>query len=241
MGVGALGAVVAVLLQRAGLPWVDVGALVALLVLLPVLSVLQVRAVEPGDVERMPAYVSSVVSLLFLGGVTWALGARPGAVGDLALNPLPMRTMAAWTGILVGAGLAVTLLFRGVGGVLGLRETPLLRTLLPTNLRERAAFTLLSGAAGLGEELAYRGYVIGVLAVLVGPAWAAVLSSVVFGLLHIYQGPVGMLRTGILGGILAWGLLASGSLFPPIVAHMVLDVVLGVMLAERMMLPERAE
>jgi membrane protease YdiL (CAAX protease family) len=121
---------------------------------------------------------------------------------------------------------------------LGLRESPLLRTLLPRTGRERAAFVALAVTAGVGEELAYRGYVISVLAGLLGPVGAAVLSSVVFGVLHAYQGPLGVARTAALGGLLAWGFLASGSLWPPIAAHALLDVVLGVALAERMMVPE---
>ena len=63
------------------------------------------------------------------------------------------------------------------------------------------------------------------------------ISSLVFGLLHVYQGPLGILRTATLGGLLAWGFLATGSLWPSIVAHAALDVLLGIFLAERMMVP----
>ncbi len=222
------------------LSWPDAAALVALLVLLPVLSVLQVRLLRGVEVERMPAYLSSAVSLVVLGGAAWALGSRDGGSSAVGLVPLPWEAFALWSGGLVGAGLAVTAVFRGLGMALGLREVPLLRALLPRTGRERAAFTGLSVAAGVGEELAYRGYVIPVLAGLLGPAGAAAVSSVVFGVLHAYQGPLGMARTAALGGLLAWGFLASGSLLPPIAAHVLLDVILGVALAERMMVPDDA-
>jgi len=92
----------------------------------------------------------------------------------------------------------------------------------------------LSLAAGLGEETAYRGYLITVLAPLTGLAGAAVLSSAVFGVLHVYQGWLGIPRTALLGGLLAWGFLASGSLWPAIVAHTVIDLIAGIALGERL-------
>lgn len=109
---------------------------------------------------------------------------------------------------------------------------------MPRSPKERGAFAVLSVAAGLGEELAYRGYVIGVLSGVVGTPMAAVVSTVVFGVLHAYQGVLGMARTTVLGGFLAGVFLLSGSLWPSIVAHAVLDIVLGIVLAERMMVPE---
>jgi len=44
----------------------------------------------------------------------------------------------------------------------------------------------------------------------------------------------------VLGGALAWGFLASGSLWPAIVAHALIDVLAGVVLGERLLSPPRA-
>ena len=41
-----------------------------------------------------------------------------------------------------------------------------------------------------------------------------------------------------MGAVLAWGFLASGSLIPSIIAHTAIDVIAGIMIAERLMLPE---
>jgi membrane protease YdiL (CAAX protease family) len=172
-----------------------------------------------------------------LGGGCWLVGSRQGGAAALGLSPLPWRSFLAWSGPLLAAGLSVTAVFRVVGGRLGLRESRLLRDLLPRTGRERAAFTILSLAAGAGEEVAYRGYVIPVLGALTGAPVAAVVTSLVFGVLHVYQGFLGMARSAVLGGVLAWGFLASGSLWPPIAAHAVLDVLLGMALAQRMMVP----
>jgi membrane protease YdiL (CAAX protease family) len=66
------------------------------------------------------------------------------------------------------------------------------------------------------------------------------VTSAVFGVLHAYQGAIGMLRAGTMGAVLAWGLLASGSLWPPLVAHVVIDLLAGLVLADRLMVPAGA-
>jgi membrane protease YdiL (CAAX protease family) len=216
----------------------DAGFLALLLLVLPILALLQAGMLRDIEVERMGAYVSSALTLLILGGCAWLVGSRHGGSAALGLAPIPWRAFLVWTLILAVAGLAVTAAFRGVGRRLGLRETRLLRELLPRTGRERAAFAGLSLAAGVGEELAYRGYAIPMLGLLIGVAPAAAVSSLAFGVLHVYQGVIGMARTAVLGGVLAWGFLASGSLWPPMAAHALLDVLLGMALAERMMVPE---
>ncbi len=222
------------------LPWPDAVTLTGLLLVLPVLAVAQVRVLRNVEItERLPVYVSSALSLAALGGVAWTVGARTSGASALGLVSLRWTTFAGWTAVLVGGGLALTVAFRVTGQAVGAREAPLLRVLLPRSAGERAAFAGLSVVAGLGEEMAYRGYVISVLTGVVGVTPAAALSSVVFGVLHAYQGPLGVARTAGLGGLLAWGFLESGSLWPPMAAHAILDMLLGIALAERLMVPER--
>ena len=69
---------------------------------------------------------------------------------------------------------------------------------------------------------------------MTGAAGAAVITTVVFGVLHAYQGWHGMVRAGLLGALLAWGFLVGGSLWPPIVAHALLDILAGIVLADRL-------
>jgi len=115
-------------------------------------------------------------------------------------------------------------------------DSPVLRQLLPVTPRERAAFALLSVAAGTGEELAYRGYVIPVLTPVLGIGPAAVLSTAVFGIMHGYQGTMGIIRTGLMGAVLVWGFLASGSLWPPILAHTFIDLLVGLVFGDRLLI-----
>ncbi len=223
-----------------GIGILDVVVLAILLVVLPVLSIVQLRYLEGVEIRPLPVYASSAATLVILGGGCLAVGARRGGPEAVGIVPLPPATLAAWTiGLTVG-GLAVLLVFRVLAPLVGAEDSPLLRMLLPRTGRERAAFTGLSIAAGAGEELAYRGYTISLLAVVMGPVGAVALSSAVFGVLHSYQGVIGIVRTTLLGGLLAWGFLASGSLWPPMLAHAALDVLAGAVLADRLMVPAAA-
>lgn len=216
----------------------DVSAAAALLVGLPALTLLQLRHLDGLEIRPLQVYLSSAITLFLLGGASLALGARRGGLDAVGVVSLPPGALFAWTVGLTAGGLAVLVLFRVLAGAVGARETPFLRRLLPRTGRERVAFVGLSIAAGVGEELAYRGYLITLLAPALGGPGAAVLTSAVFGVLHAYQGLLGIVRTATLGGLLAAGFLLSGSLWPPILAHALLDVLAGTTLAERLMVPD---
>src|SRR3989449_9280076 len=89
--------------------------------------------------------------------------------------------------------------------------------------------------AAFGEEFVYRGYLLTRIARVLGDtprAWLAalVVTSIVFGVGHQYQGPSGMITAG-LGGC-AFGLLylATGrNLWVSVIAHGTMDTV-GVLL-----------
>ncbi len=97
----------------------------------------------------------------------------------------------------------------------------------PRTRPEFARFRALSITAGVTEEIIFRGFLIGVLA-LAMPFWlAAIASSVLFGAAHIYQGPAGVLRTGMIGGLMAGVYVLGGSLWPVIVLHALIDLAAG--------------
>ena len=103
---------------------------------------------------------------------------------------------------------------------------------LPHTIRELRSFVGVSITAGVVEEIVYRGFVLWYLAQFM-PLWVAVaVSSVAFGLAHGYQGANGALRCGLLG--LAFGIfyVVTGSIWLPIVAHALLDVLQGATIYE---------
>ena len=56
---------------------------------------------------------------------------------------------------------------------------------------------------------------------------AAVVSSLIFGFGHLYQGWSGMLKTGAVGAFLAGTYLLSGSLFVGMLIHALMDMYSG--------------
>jgi len=99
--------------------------------------------------------------------------------------------------------------------------------LLPRTLRERRSFAALALTAGCCEEVLYRGLFVAVGTALVsglGPLTAVAASAVAFGVAHLYQGPWGMLSTGVLGGCLAVLYVGTGSLLLPVCYHVLLDL-----------------
>lgn len=100
-----------------------------------------------------------------------------------------------------------------------------IQPLLPRNRDERLWTALLSVNAGLTEEIAFR-LLLPVLfwLVLGNAAVSLILSVVVFGLAHLYQGWPGVLATAVAGALLMFVYLLTGSLWAAIVVHVVFDL-----------------
>lgn len=99
--------------------------------------------------------------------------------------------------------------------------------LVPATLRERVGFAALSVTAGICEEAVFRGFGIAYVRWLWPAAswpWLIVATSVPFGLAHLYQGGGGMAFATVVGGILCWVTLATGTLLPAMVIHATVDL-----------------
>jgi uncharacterized protein len=101
--------------------------------------------------------------------------------------------------------------------------------LFPRSAPELVFYIVLSLTAALCEEFIFRGFVIAALfrAGLSGLT-VVFLSSLMFGLAHLYQGKGGSVGTGILGTLFAVTRIAYHSLFPVVVWHAVVDIVAGI-------------
>ena len=98
-----------------------------------------------------------------------------------------------------------------------------LELMLPHSREELALFFKLSITAGICEELLYRGYLIWYLSHWLPIYPAAALSSLLFGIGHIYQGWRGVVTTGLVGAFLAAVYILTGSLFSGMVMHALMD------------------
>lgn len=77
-------------------------------------------------------------------------------------------------------------------------------------------------AAGVGEELLFRGVMQTATTRVTGAAAAIVLTSLVFGLAHAIT-PLYAMLAAFISAYLGWMMVATGSLVPPIVAHAIYD------------------
>ncbi len=235
------------------------------LVALPGVALAQRSApAEELQAHRIAAYASSGIALAVMalwawwawpegepgpgGWLAWP-GEGPG-VGDRTASPEPGGGAAAWpawpgsalgllgvSALLTAAGLAICYGFRALGERRGWEETELVRALLPATPGQRGLFTVLSLAAGVSEEIVYRGFLPLFLMPWFGDRYllAALPVTAVFGILHAYQSAHGMVRTASLGLVLAAGVAWTGSLLPSILAHAALNVLIGLLLADSLL------
>jgi membrane protease YdiL (CAAX protease family) len=99
--------------------------------------------------------------------------------------------------------------------------------LLPRTPGERRLFTVVGITAGVCEEWLYRGFFLAVVSAVAGGLSTVVLVAVAaaaFGLAHAYQGRVGIVTTGVLGGVMAALYLGTGSLLLPVLLHAAIDL-----------------
>jgi membrane protease YdiL (CAAX protease family) len=100
--------------------------------------------------------------------------------------------------------------------------------ILPQSTSERLPFLALAITAGCCEEFLYRGFAMAVFTRAGFPIWASVVvSSVLFGAAHLYQGRGGLIGTGVLGLLLGSFRAYTGSFIPVAAWHAAIDIVAG--------------
>ena len=123
----------------------------------------------------------------------------------------------------------------------GVYDNRLLRAIVPADRREWFWVTLALLPAAFAEELLFRSMPLAGLAWLISPWILLWPLALVFGLLHWTQGEWGVVGTSMLGLVLSLLFLWSGSIWVPLAAHWVLNV-LEIPLARRQGLrPLRAD
>ena len=113
-----------------------------------------------------------------------------------------------------------------------------LEHMAPRTTRELRLFDGLSVTAGVCEETIYRGLLLGLLAEQIGLWPAALVSTLLFGLAHAYQGMTGIVRTGLAGAVAALLTIFSGSIFVALIVHAVVDMTQGRLIAAAVEEPE---
>ena len=136
----------------------------------------------------------------------WSMAALFVLVGALAWSAFRLRPKAAK-------------IRKQLEGVVG--------ALLPDSHRERSWFGAVSVGAGISEELAFRGFLFYYFTTYVpqlNTLEKVLLTSLCFGLAHIYQGWRGAVSSGIVGLVFAGLYVMTGSLLLPVVIHAAVDM-----------------
>lgn len=190
------------------------------------------RELAAGDppVVRQRGYRQTVAIQWTLCAITvlvWLVQGR--ALASLPLySPVPWRV---WLGAAIAIAVVVlmALQVRTVRANADARATlrrqiGSLAPILPQSLAELAWFRVVSVTAGVCEEWLFRGVLTTVLAGWFGLPVAVGLSSVAFGFAHAYQGPAGIVKTGLVGLVMSGIVLATGSLVPAMIVHAAIDL-----------------
>ncbi|WP_052342642.1 CPBP family intramembrane glutamic endopeptidase [Bacillus sp. EB01] len=89
-------------------------------------------------------------------------------------------------------------------------------------------WTFVSWTAGITEEIIYRGFLIFAFQQLfpqLGIWMVLILSSILFGLAHTYQGISNVIRTSIIGLFFALLYISLDSIIPLIILHFLIDYI----------------
>jgi membrane protease YdiL (CAAX protease family) len=98
-------------------------------------------------------------------------------------------------------------------------------TLLPRTKNEKLWFILVALSAGVCEELIFRGYGLRLFESLgFSGLPLLIVTAVVFGLAHIYQGFLGVITTAAMGALFTIIYIQTGSLWWAIAAHIFMDL-----------------
>jgi membrane protease YdiL (CAAX protease family) len=175
------------------------------------------------------AAIMPVILVVLVGVLSGRLGPKAGAEARRALVPLAPVSGRAWLWSIAG-GSAGVIAAAALWTVLAslVRVPPnVLPSLAGVPLWTQAAMLLVAvAAATLTEEIAFRGYAMGLVRRRFGPTAALLIVSAMFAAAHLTQGLsapklVVYLLAGVVFGFVAW---RTGSLLPAMVVHGLADL-----------------
>ena len=194
------------------------------------------RTPSTTKMDRLSLYATTLAFQWIAAGVIlWraaAHGIRAAQLGLAIGNPsLTVTITIALTAlVLLNQLLSLRRLVSNPAEVQGLLPQLALK-LFPQDDVERLAFFALVVTVATCEELVYRGFVQRLFQDWSrGSVIAGVLGSAIyFAVAHLYQGRRGLASTFVAGLIFAGTRAWTGSLLPPITAHFVADITVGIL------------
>lgn len=106
--------------------------------------------------------------------------------------------------------------------------------ILPVNIYEYKHYIFLALAAGICEEIVFRGFLIRYLEVFLSALpytqiWAIIIPAVAFSISHLYQGWWSVLKILAIAILFGFIFCYSGSLLIVIIIHILVDLISGSM------------
>lgn len=178
----------------------------------------------PISLERLFGQV--IATQVFIFAIAW-FTARENGIG---LWMVPRMPLISWTA--AAFLLAVTI------AALRLRwparttaSKARLYSMLPHNERERLPYAGVCIAAGIAEEIVYRGVLTTLLQSYIRSlALAVVVSALVFGVSHSVQGTRAVLATAVIAVAMQALVIVAHSLIPAMVVHAFYDFAAGMLI-----------
>lgn len=186
---------------------------------------------------RLLLYLYMVAFEFILLGYVWFFGLRRSGV---KMAEIIGGKWNRWTDPLRDFGIALAFWIVVISALvlmrLALGENPVaaraMKILMPQSPAEMISWVVLSGVAGVCEEIIFRGYLQRQFLAWTGKdAAAIVLQAVVFGSAHAYQGIRGVVTIIVYGAL--FGILAvmCKSLRPGMIQHFLQDSTVGIALS----------
>lgn len=215
-----------------GQSWIDLLIFIYAVVAMPALSVINGRRLgaDPAG-SLVPRYWRTMIRGWLSAALVLAawigLHRNYAAIGlDIPVGEYGLYGLLLVAAAAIGLGVV----HLNIGWVVTPKRYPELRAqmreikILPRTTGEMLVFVGVALTAGLWEELMYRGFLIWFIAPYTGIIVAIVLSSLIFGLGHGYQGPRGIARTFVLGALFAIAYVCTQSLWWIMAAHALVDL-----------------
>jgi membrane protease YdiL (CAAX protease family) len=183
--------------------------------------------------ERLLLYASTIGFQWLAAAITaWRAWARGLTFEELGLV-VHGRLRILFAAIVGAAALGALQWFnlRRLGGTPGKARDfmqALAERILPQSRIELLPFLALAVTAGICEEFLYRGFAMAALTRAGLPVWGVVLvSSILFGLAHLYQGRGGLVSTLVIGTVFGTARAAYDGWAAVALWHMAVDAVAG--------------
>jgi len=180
----------------------------------------------------------ALLALLTIGILTaFSFKTVPGEIHWLQTGSVTLKFVEGFTiGILIAIFLPAVFALRSakLRAKAG-KAAKKLAFLLPSTKEERRWWWLVCITAGVCEEFIYRGFLLHYFHVQpfhLSLTWALVVSSLIFGVGHLYQGGLGAVQTALIGFVFGVMFIVTGNLLLPMLVHAVLDLRVLAMLPE---------